>query len=146
MRHTINDNGIVFGIDCSNLSSPRIVSLYGHGDFIVTWVGSLLFDGNELYLGGSLGFTYPVEQVDMSLPFDNINQYFPPLALQSIPSPSQTYSSARGKHPASSNPARRFSIAAARARTNIINRNAASFSPEAATRFFLQRSQVPSVQ
>ena len=142
---TINDNGIVFGVDCSNLSSPRIVSLYGHGDFILTWVGSLLFDGNELYLGGSLGFTYPVEQVDMSLPFDNINQYFPPLALQSIPSPSQTYSSARMKRPASSNLAGRFSKATARARTNIINRNAARFSPEAATRFFLQRAQVPSV-
>lgn len=89
---TINDNGIVFGLDIANLSAPRIVSIYGHGDFIVTWVGSLLFNGTEMYLAGSLGYLDPVEQVDMSQPYDSINQYFPPLALQNIP---QSYSAHR---------------------------------------------------
>jgi hypothetical protein len=82
---TINDNGIVFGLDCSNLASPRIVSMYAYGDFILTWVGAMLFNGTDIFVGGSLGFTYPVTQASTSQPFDSINQYFPPLALQSIP-------------------------------------------------------------
>lgn len=82
---TINDNGIVFGLDCSNLASPRIVSIYGYGDFILTWIGAMLFNGTDIFVGGSLGFAYPLTQADVSQPFDSINQYFPPLALQSIP-------------------------------------------------------------
>jgi len=91
---TINDNGIVLGLDCTNPMAPRIVSLYGHGDFILTWVGTLLFNGSQMYLGGSLGFTYPVEQVDMSEPFNSIFQEFPPAALQNIPLPSTVYPAA----------------------------------------------------
>lgn len=91
---TINDNGIVFGLDCSNLASPRIVSMYGYGDFIQTWVGTLLFNGTDIFVGGSLGFTYPVTQANVSQPFDSINQYFPPLALQSIPRVSTAHKAA----------------------------------------------------
>jgi hypothetical protein len=79
---TLNDNGLVFGFDCANLTQPRLVSVYAHGDYIFTWVGSLLFNGTELFVGGSLGNTFPVAQVDMSQPRDNITQFFPPLALQ----------------------------------------------------------------
>jgi hypothetical protein len=80
---TLYDNGLVFGLDCSNLASPRIVSMVAYGDAIITWSGSLLFNGTELFVGGALnGGVYPVTQVDMSQPFDAINQYFPPLALQ----------------------------------------------------------------
>jgi len=80
---TLNDNALVFGLDCSNLANPRIVSLFAYGDAIVTWSGSLLFSGTELFVGGALnGGVYPVTQVDMSKPFDSINQYFPPAALQ----------------------------------------------------------------
>ena len=82
---TLNDNGLVFGLDCANPSTPRIVSVYAYGDFIMTWVGSLLFTGHELFVGGSLGSTYPVAQVDISQPYNTINRYFPPPALQSIP-------------------------------------------------------------
>ena len=80
---TLNDNGLVFGMDCTNLAMPRIVSLYAHGDFVLTWVGTLVSSGSTLFVGGALGFTFPVAQLDMSKPFDSINQYFPPLALQS---------------------------------------------------------------
>jgi hypothetical protein len=79
---TLDDNGLVFGFDYANPAVPRLVSIYAHGDFILTWVGSLLFAGTDLFVGGSLGFSYPVAQVDMSQPFDSINQYFPPAALQ----------------------------------------------------------------
>jgi len=83
---TINDNGLVFGLDCTRLTSPRIVSLYAYGDFILTWSGTLLFNGNSLLVGGSLNSSvYPIAQVDLSHPYDNINQYFPPQALQKTP-------------------------------------------------------------
>jgi len=81
---TINDNGIVFALDCTNLASPRIVSMYAYGDFVETWVGAMVFNGSDLFVGGSLGFTYPVTQASTSQPFNSINQYFPPLPLQSI--------------------------------------------------------------
>ena len=84
---TLNDNGLVFGFDCTNPQTPRIVSVYAYGDFILTWVGSLLFSNSKLFVGGSLGFAYPIAEVDMSQPFDNINQYFPPPALQNPPVP-----------------------------------------------------------
>jgi hypothetical protein len=80
---TLNANGLVFGLDCTNLVVPRVVSVYAHGDFILTWVGSLVFSGTDLFVGGSLGFAYPVAQVDMSLPRNSISYYFPPSALQS---------------------------------------------------------------
>jgi hypothetical protein len=82
---TINDNGIVFGLDCSNVASPRTVSMYGYGDFVLTWVGAMVFNGSDMFVGGSLGFAYPVTQASTSQPFNSINQYFPPLGLQSIP-------------------------------------------------------------
>jgi hypothetical protein len=86
---TLNDNGIVFGFDYSNLSNPRLVSLYGYGDFIKTWIGAMVFNGSDMFVGGSLGFAYPFTQADISQPYDSIEQDFPPLALQSIPSSSQ---------------------------------------------------------
>ena len=79
---TFNDNGLVFGYDYTNLATPRLVSTYAHGDFILTSVLSMLFQGTDLFVGGDLGFAYPLAQADMSHPFDSINQYFPPLALQ----------------------------------------------------------------
>jgi hypothetical protein len=82
---TINDNGIVFGLDCTHPATPRIVSIYAYGDFILTWIGALAFDGNSIFVGGSLGFTYPFTQAYISQPYDSIEQDFPPLALQSIP-------------------------------------------------------------
>jgi hypothetical protein len=80
---TLDDNGLVFGLDCTNLVAPRVVSVYAHGDFIFTWVDSLLFSGTDLFVGGYLGFAYPVAQVDMSLPRNSISYYFPPSGLQS---------------------------------------------------------------
>jgi len=80
---TLNDNGIVFGLDCSNPAVPRIVSAIAYGDFVETWSGTLLFHGSELFVGGALnGGVYPLTEVDTSHPFDSINQYFPPIALQ----------------------------------------------------------------
>ena len=80
---TLNDNGLVFGLDCSNPAVPRTVSVFAYGDFILTWTGALLFSGDELFVGGALNAgVYPVVQVDVSHPFDAINQYFPPAALQ----------------------------------------------------------------
>jgi hypothetical protein len=87
---TLYDNALVFGLDCSNLAVPRIVSVYAYGDAILTWSGTLLFSGTELFVGGALiGSVYPVTQVDMSQPFDSINQYFPPAALQNPLPPGQ---------------------------------------------------------
>ena len=80
---TFTDNGLVLGYDYTNLAWPRLVSTYAHGDFILTSVLSMLFNGTDLFVGGDLGFAYPLAQVDMSHPFDSINQHFPPLALQS---------------------------------------------------------------
>jgi hypothetical protein len=91
---TINDNGIVVGLDCTNPAVPRIVSLYSHCDFILTWVGTLLFNGTQMYLGGSLGFNEPVEQVDILEPFNIIIQEFPPVALQNVLSPGSVYPAA----------------------------------------------------
>jgi hypothetical protein len=82
---TLNDNGIIFGLDCTNPAFPRIVSIYAYGDFIETWIGAMLFSGSNLFVGGSLGFAYPFSQADISQPYDSIEQDFPPLALQSIP-------------------------------------------------------------
>jgi hypothetical protein len=80
---TVNDNGIVFGLDCSNRVVPRIVSAIAYGDFVETWSGTLLFNGSELFVGGALNAgVYPVTEADASHPFDSINQYFPPSALQ----------------------------------------------------------------
>jgi hypothetical protein len=79
---TFTDNGLVFGYDYSNPATPRLVSVYAHGDFIVTNVDTMLFNGTDLFVGGTLGGPYPLAQVDMSHPFDSVNQYFPPLALQ----------------------------------------------------------------
>lgn len=80
---TLNDNGIVFGLDCSNPAVPRIISMIAYGDVVETWSGTLLFNGSELFVGGALnGGVYPVTEVDASQPFDSINQYFPPTALQ----------------------------------------------------------------
>jgi LVIVD repeat len=93
---TLNDNGIVFGLDCTNLVFPRIVSIYAYGDFIETWVGVMLFSGSDIFVGGSLGFTYPFTQADISQPYDNIDQDFPPLGLQSIPPVGQVRRSATG--------------------------------------------------
>ena len=80
---TLNDNGIVVGLDCSNLAAPRIVSMIAYGDAVETWSGALFFNGSELFVGGALnGGVYPVTEVNMSQPLDSINQYFPPTALQ----------------------------------------------------------------
>jgi hypothetical protein len=104
---TLNDNGLVFGLDCTNLATPRIVSIYAHGDFIMTWVSSLVFNGNELFAGGFLGGDYSVAPVDMSEPFDTINQYFPPLALQN-PAPVGSARSTTGHIRLGEHPAFRF--------------------------------------
>ena len=80
---TLNGNGLVFGLDCSNLAVPRIVSVYAYGSFIETWTSALLFNGTELFVGGGLNAgVYPVTQANVLQPFDSINQYFPPAALQ----------------------------------------------------------------
>jgi len=82
---TINDNGLILGLDCTNRAAPRIVSKYAPGDFIETSVNAFLFNGNELLIAGSLNSSvFPIAQIDMSQPFDSINEYFPPLALQSL--------------------------------------------------------------
>ncbi len=92
---TINDNGIVFGLDCTNLAAPRIVSIYGYGDFIETWVGVMIFSGNDIFVGGDLGLLPDsFTQADISQPYDSIEQDFPPLALQGIPPLSQVRRSA----------------------------------------------------
>jgi hypothetical protein len=79
-----NANGMVFGFDCLNLAVPRIVSKYAYGTFTSTGVGSLLFNGNELIVGGTLNSgIYPATLVDISRPYDSIQEYFPPIVLQS---------------------------------------------------------------
>lgn len=81
---TLADNGLVFGLDYTNLNAPRIVSAYAYGAFIQTSTRSLAFSGNQLLVAGLLNSgVYPIAQVDLSNPFDMINQYFPPQALQS---------------------------------------------------------------
>ncbi len=80
---TFTDNGLVFGYDYTNPAAPRLVSVYAYGEFILTNVDSMLLNGTDLFVGGLLGGAYPLMQIDMSEPFDSINQYFPPLALQS---------------------------------------------------------------
>ncbi len=97
---TLDDNALVFGLDCSNLASPRIVSVFAYGDAIITWTGALLFNGTELFVGGALyAGPYSVTQADMSKPLDSINQYFPPAALQNPPPVGQTVSSAMHRKP-----------------------------------------------
>ncbi len=109
---TLNDNALVFGLDCSNLANPRIVSVFAYGDAILTWSGSLLFSGTELFVGGALnGSVYPVTQVDMSKPFASINQYFPPAALQN-PSPVTQYASITSRKKSKASLAGRFHRAA----------------------------------
>jgi hypothetical protein len=93
---TLNDAGLVFGFDYSSLATPRLVSISAYGDFTETWIGVMLFEGNDMFVGGSLGFAYPVTQVDISQPYDSIEQDFPPLALQSIPPLSQPWRSSGG--------------------------------------------------
>ena len=88
---TYTDNGIVQGYDYTNPITPRLVSDYAHGDFVVTDILAILFNGTDMFVGGDLGGAYPLAQVDMSHPFDSINQYFPPLALQD-PGPLNGYS------------------------------------------------------
>lgn len=80
---TLWDNGLVFGLDCANPRSPRIVSVYAYGTFILTWVGKLVFKGSDLFAAGYLNSSvYPIVHVDVSRPYNSINQYFPPLSLQ----------------------------------------------------------------
>jgi hypothetical protein len=77
-------NAMVFGFDCGNLAVPRVISKYAYGAFTSTGVGSLLFNGNELIVGGTLNSgVYPATLVDISKPYDSIEEYFPPIALQS---------------------------------------------------------------
>jgi hypothetical protein len=80
---TFTDNGLVFGYDYTNLATPRLVSVYAYGAFILNNIDSLFANGTDLFVGGFLGGAYPLIEVNMSEPFDSINQYFPPLALQS---------------------------------------------------------------
>jgi hypothetical protein len=77
-------NAMVFGFDCGNLAVPRVISKYAYGAFTSTGVGSLVFDGNELIVSGTLNSgVYPATLVDISRPYDSIEEYFPPIALQS---------------------------------------------------------------
>jgi hypothetical protein len=79
-----NANAIVFGFDCGNLAVPRTISKYAYGAFTSTAVGSILFNGDEAIVGGTLNSgVYPATLVDISQPFDSIGEYFPPIALQS---------------------------------------------------------------
>ncbi len=88
---TLYDNGLVFGLDCTNPSVPRMVSVNAYSTAILEFTAALLFNGNELFVGGVLnGSVYPVAEVNMSQPLDSINQYFPPAALRS---PAQTTTS-----------------------------------------------------
>jgi hypothetical protein len=84
---TFFDNGLVLGFDYTNPARPRLVHQYAHGDFVLTTIDTMLFHGNDLLIGGDLGYAYPFQQVDMTHPFDSINQYFPPLALQNPGAP-----------------------------------------------------------
>ena len=84
---TFFDNGLVLGFNYTNPAVPRLVYQYAHGDFILTTIDTMLFHGNDILIGGDLGYVYPFEQVDMTHPFDSINQYFPPLALQNPGAP-----------------------------------------------------------
>ena len=80
---TLDDNGLVVGLDCTNLAFPRVVSKFAYGDFVLTAVGSILPVGSQLLIGGALNSgVYPVEVVDISHPFDSIEEFFPPLSLQ----------------------------------------------------------------
>ena len=79
---TFFDNGLVMGFDYASPAAPRLVSQYAYGEFVLTTVDSMLFKGNDFFAGGFLGYTYSVQQMDLSNPYDSINQYFPPLALQ----------------------------------------------------------------
>jgi hypothetical protein len=81
---TFLDNSLVIGLDCRNLAAPRIVSIYPYGDFTDTFVGSFLFDGTNMFVAGSMGDTFPLAQVDMSQPYNIINQYFPPTRLENF--------------------------------------------------------------
>jgi hypothetical protein len=104
---TLNDNMLVFGLDCSNPVVPRIVSVYAYGDAIETYADPLLFNGTELFVGGSPGGVYPVVQVDMSQPFDSINQYFPPAGLQN-PAPISANRRPALKRPLAAQPPSKF--------------------------------------
>ena len=79
---TLNDNMLVFGLDCTNPVAPRIVSVNAYAGAILAFASTLLFSGTQLFVGGTPGGVYPVVQINMSQPFDSIIQYFPPAALQ----------------------------------------------------------------
>ena len=67
---------MVFGFDCGNLAVPRIISKYAYGAFTSTDVGSLLFNGNELIVGGTLNSdVIPPGILDyISKPYDSIEE------------------------------------------------------------------------
>jgi hypothetical protein len=79
---TLNDNMLVFGLDCTNPTAPRIVSINAYAYAIEAFASTLLFSGTQMFVGGSPGGVYPIVQVNISQPLDSINQYFPPMALQ----------------------------------------------------------------
>jgi hypothetical protein len=79
---TLLDIGLVLGYDYSSPVFPRLVSVSAYGEFLDSNVDTLLFSGNNLFVGGSLVAGDSLQQVDVSQPFDSINYYSPPLALQ----------------------------------------------------------------
>jgi len=82
---TINDSGLMFGFDCGNLAVPRLVTIYALPSGLYSpanWITSMFFDGTYMFVGGAINDTITVMELDMTQPFDSINQYFPPLALQ----------------------------------------------------------------
>ena len=99
---TLNDNGLVLGFDVTRPAAPRLVSVYAYSGGLMASVYSLTFEGTDLFVGGSLDGTYSVAQADMSQPFDSINTYFPPAALQSPALPGTLH--AQPKTPRKSQP------------------------------------------
>jgi len=78
--------GSVFGFDYSESAHPRLVSLAGYGEEIISPVGPLLFFGPDLLVG-----TYII---DYSQPRNAIVQDLTPKGLRSPPESCLTYVSA----------------------------------------------------
>ncbi len=79
---TLDANGIVYGFDPLVPLHPRVVGMTGEGDFILTWVGKIEFQGNDAYIAGFLGDFLGVKRNSASLPRNAIDFYYLPDVLR----------------------------------------------------------------
>ncbi len=79
---TENSEDLVFTYDYSQPAYPRLVSLNAFGEFTDSLISGLGFVGNDIYVFGTIGVEDGIVQADNSQPLNNINLYYPPLALR----------------------------------------------------------------